>query len=165
MMKELASVVERFPAVQVAFAYGSGVFKQRLSPQTGEAPPMIDFVFAVENGLEWHALNLSRPGHSQHYSVLGLLGPSAIYRVQSMASGVYYNTLVDMSLNDKKFVRNVDQKRRFSQYFQQIKYGVVDTRRLVDDLIHWDSLYLSGRLHKPVESQVDLHFDLIRLSC
>ena len=31
-----------------------------------------------------------------------------------------------------------------------IKYGVVETRRLIADLTEWETLYLSGRLHKQV---------------
>ncbi|RYG50021.1 hypothetical protein EON66_12305 [archaeon] len=31
-----------------------------------------------------------------------------------------------------------------------MKYGVISTHALVDDLLHWRSLYVSGRMHKPV---------------
>ena len=33
-----------------------------------------------------------------------------------------------------------------------IKYGVVSTRTLYDDLTNWKTLYLSGRMHKPVRT-------------
>lgn len=33
-----------------------------------------------------------------------------------------------------------------------IKYGVVSTQTLCEDLQTWKTLYLSGRMHKPVRS-------------
>lgn len=33
---------------------------------------------------------------------------------------------------------------------QRIKYGVLCAQRLCSDLKHWDTCYISGRLHKPV---------------
>lgn len=37
---------------------------------------------------------------------------------------------------------------------QTIKYGVVTMDHLCKDLIEWQTLYLSGRMHKPVSSVV-----------
>jgi len=31
-----------------------------------------------------------------------------------------------------------------------MKYGVISTHTLVDDLVNWRSMYISGRMHKPV---------------
>lgn len=31
-----------------------------------------------------------------------------------------------------------------------VKYGVVSCKTLRDDLLNWKTLYLSGRMHKPV---------------
>ena len=33
---------------------------------------------------------------------------------------------------------------------QMIKYGVIGAQLLYDDLHHWDSLYIAGRVQKPV---------------
>ena len=39
-----------------------------------------------------------------------------------------------------------------------IKYGVVSIQDLCHDLHHWNTLYISGRLHKPVRA---LHYSVI----
>lgn len=46
---------------------------------------------------------------------------------------IYYNTLVPIESG------------------HLIKYGVIGTNHLVNDLLDWETLYVSGRLHKPVE--------------
>ena len=40
-----------------------------------------------------------------------------------------------------------------SWFPQRIKYGVVTMDDLCKDLIEWQTLYLSGRMHKPVSTQ------------
>lgn len=41
-----------------------------------------------------------------------------------------------------------------------IKYGVIRTQDLSDDLYHWPHLYIAGRLHKPVETLIEPNAEL-----
>ncbi|CAL8380182.1 unnamed protein product [Boreogadus saida] len=125
-------ILSQFPQdISLAFAYGSGVFKQQGTSQGQMGKNMVDFVFAVDDPVTWHTMNLLQ--NRKHYSVLKLLGPRKISSIQSdHGAGVYYNTLVP-----------VDGR--------VIKYGVISTESLIEDLMHWKTLYIAGRLHKPVK--------------
>jgi len=139
--------------VRYCFAYGSGVFAQskpdgrvaspeeiaRVHPKAPPAvqkaqdgaPKMIDFIFGVTFTQHWHSLNINQ--HRGHYSGLASLGSGAVSYVQDkMGAGVYFNTHV--------VVNGI-----------LIKYGVVNIDALCHDLTEWDTLYLAGRLHKPVK--------------
>lgn len=137
--------------IRYAFAYGSGVFPQSTGGTATEAeitavhpraplavqkaqngsPKMIDFIFGVSHTQHWHSLNLAQ--HRDHYSALGSLGSGAVSYVQDKwGAGVYFNPYVT--------VEGI-----------QIKYGVVSIDTLCRDLSEWDTLYLAGRLHKPVK--------------
>lgn len=128
-------ILSQFPQdISLAFAYGSGVFKQHGTSQGQMDKNMLDFVFAVDDPVTWHTLNLLQ--NRQHYSILKFLGPKKISSIQNdHGASVYYNTLVPM---DGRI----------------IKYGVVSTEALIDDLMHWKTLYVAGRLHKPVKMLV-----------
>jgi mitochondrial translocator assembly and maintenance protein 41 len=139
--------------VRFAFAYGSGVFPQskpdgrvpseeeirRIHPKApasvlraqGSTPKMIDFVFGVTYTQHWHDLNLRH--NRDHYSGLGSLGSGAVSHVQDQwGAGVYYNTYVVVN-------------------GMLIKYGVINLDTLCRDLSEWDTMYIAGRLHKPVK--------------
>lgn len=144
----LRQILWQFRApIRYAFAYGSGVFPQSAKANTGSKlhpnPPeaitkvqggnqkMIDFIFGVSFTQHWHSLNLQE--HRDHYSALGSLGSYAVSRIQdSFGAGCYFNPYIT--------VNGV-----------LIKYGVVNIDTLCRDLSEWDTLYLAGRLQKPVK--------------
>ncbi|XP_063283640.1 phosphatidate cytidylyltransferase, mitochondrial [Pelobates fuscus] len=125
-------ILTYFPQdISLAFAYGSGVFRQSGTAHNNVGNNMLDFVFAVDDPVTWHTMNIKQ--NRAHYSVLKYLGPRHITTIQNdYGAGVYYNTIVPC---DGKV----------------IKYGIVSTDRLVEDLLHWKTLYIAGRLHKPVK--------------
>ncbi|XP_050524895.1 phosphatidate cytidylyltransferase, mitochondrial [Daktulosphaira vitifoliae] len=92
--------------------------------------PMVDMIFVVTDSYKFHKENIKI--NADHYSSLIHFGPSAISYIQkSFGSNVYFNTLV--SVENLKF-----------------KYGVIDYEDFRRDLLFWESLYIAGRLHKPV---------------
>ncbi|NXP69102.1 TAM41 protein, partial [Chloropsis cyanopogon] len=95
-------------------------------PQTN----MLDFVFAVDDVVTWHMMNLLK--NRSHYSFLKFFGPKKISTIQRYGAGIYYNTLVPCN-------------------GRVIKYGVISTDALIEDLFHWKTLYVAGRLQKPVK--------------
>lgn len=152
--KALGDIVKSFQApIIYAFAYGSGVFPQSkllgkapsdellrsvhtkpdpaIVRAQGESPKMIDFIFGVSHTQHWHSLNMRQNRH--HYSAVASLGSGFVSRVQDRyGAGVYFNPYVNVNGT-------------------LIKYGVVNVDTLCRDLTEWDTLYLSGRLHKPVK--------------
>ncbi|EGG18307.1 mitochondrial matrix Mmp37 family protein [Cavenderia fasciculata] len=141
---KIKMIMEQFPKIKYGFAYGSGVIAQKgydvqdkqiqqqqrqQQPTTEELSPMIDMVFAVDNANDWHKENLER--NWSHYSFLAYGGPKLISFVQRTSAKVYYNTL--LSFNGVRY-----------------KYGVIEYKDLKSDLINWDSLYVSGRMMKPI---------------
>ncbi|KAF1977626.1 mitochondrial import protein-like protein mmp37 [Bimuria novae-zelandiae CBS 107.79] len=147
--RSLRGILKEFPPITYAFAYGSGVFPQsdatasllRESPHPN--PPeailkwqkgggkMIDFVLTPRFSQHFHWLNLRQ--HPDHYSFLGRLGSGVVSHVQDKyGAGVYFNPYITVNGT-------------------MIKYAVVNFETLYRDLTDWDTLYLAGRLHKPVK--------------
>lgn len=92
---------------------------------------MIDMMYGVSYTQHWHSLNLQQ--HRDHYSFLGSLGSAAVSRIQDdFGAGVYFNPYITINGT-------------------LIKYGVVNLDTLSRDLSTWDTLYLAGRLQKPVK--------------
>ncbi|KXT14821.1 hypothetical protein AC579_4075 [Pseudocercospora musae] len=152
--ESLRQVLWQFKApIRYAFAYGSGVFGQKssgsgtgsesLSPhpnppkavedwQKGGAK-IIDFIFGVSHTQHWHSLNLMQ--HPKHYSGLRYMPNSSAvvsWMQDKWGAGMYYNPYIT--------VNGI-----------MIKYGVVNLDTLARDLSEWDTLYLAGRLQKPVK--------------
>lgn len=134
----LSSILSQFETpVRFAFAYGSGVFSQTEAgpehtkrPATKDGKKMVDFIFAVTHPQHWHSLNMTQ--HPKHYSTFSrLFGGIGINLVQKRGAKIWYNPYV--KLND-----------------EMIKYGVISVDDLCTDLLDWDTLYVSGRMHKPV---------------
>jgi translocator assembly and maintenance protein 41 len=152
--ESLRQILWQFKApIRYAFAYGSGVFPQTketpgpgatssataihtnpppaVVKNQGNSPKMIDFIFGVSYTQHWHALNLAQ--HRNHYSALGSLGSAAVSHVQDRwGAGVYFNPYVNVNGT-------------------LIKYGVVNLDTLCTDLSSWTTLYIAGRLQKPVK--------------
>lgn len=126
----LEEIVAGFDApVRYAFAYGSGVFGQDGYKDSDR--PQLDFMFAVTHADHFHSINLHQ--HPKHYALAPrLLGSDFISRVQTLAPGLWFNTYVKV----KDGVT--------------IKYGVTTVDNLCADLLGWKSLYMAGRMHKPI---------------
>lgn len=142
--KRLEKVLSRFESpIRFAFAYGSGVFPQGAAgpehskrpaikdPETGKPKKMIDLVLAVSHPEHWHGLN--RQQFPRHYSWSSRLTGAEVLTgwIQRAGAGLWYIPYV-----------RVDD--------ELVKYGVMDIDTLCDDLLDWDTLYVSGRMHKPV---------------
>ncbi|GAA6059148.1 hypothetical protein JCM10212_003895 [Sporobolomyces blumeae] len=132
VQRDLQDVLGAFKApVRFAFAYGSGVFRQK--GYTAEDKPLLDFIFAVSHPSHWHAMNMQQ--HPDHYSgLMRLLGSNAVAWLQEKGLGaeVWFNIEVDV--NGKT-----------------VKYGVISVDALCRDLLDWETLYISGRTQKPVK--------------
>lgn len=146
----LRQILWQFRApIRYAFAYGSGVFSQSSSPSSGVSlsphphPPeavtkwqegggkIIDFIFGVSHTEHWHSLNMQQ--HPHHYSALRHMGSWAVSKVQDgFGAGAYFNPYIN--------VNGI-----------MIKYGVVNLDTICRDLSSWDTLYMAGRLQKPVK--------------
>uniref|UniRef100_A0A1A8GIK3 Phosphatidate cytidylyltransferase, mitochondrial n=1 Tax=Nothobranchius korthausae TaxID=1143690 RepID=A0A1A8GIK3_9TELE len=87
-------ILAQFPQdISLAFAYGSGVFQQHGTSQGQMEKNMLDFVFAVDDPVTWHTMNLLQ--NRKHYSILKFLGPTKISSIQNdYGASMYYNTLV-----------------------------------------------------------------------
>ena len=131
LRERLRALLWKFNApIKYAFAYGSGVFTQT-NTKTKINERKVDLIFGVSYTEHWHSLNMRQNPH--HYSPLRWFGSGAVSLVQDkIGAGLYFNPYVEMDgLN--------------------IRYGVVNIDTMLNDLHKWDTLFLAGRLHKPVK--------------
>lgn len=122
--------------VSLMFGYGSKVIKQG-GPQ--RESDLVDLILAVDNPLKWHQENYLR--NNQHYSFLQYLPKNAekITKIQEeFGARIYFNTYVKLG--------NLS-----------VKYGIIKTAHVINDLKTWSELYVAGRLHKPVEFLVNTY--------
>ena len=131
---DLEALARRFDGpVEFTFGYGSGVFDQ--AGYTKRAKPQIDMIHVVDDACNFHTTNLRQFGN--HYSGLKYLGGApTILAVQQWGGGVYFNPFVAMASGGKTHL---------------LKYGVTTLELCLRDLCEWNSLYVAGRLQKPVK--------------
>ncbi|KAG6379310.1 mitochondrial matrix Mmp37-domain-containing protein [Boletus reticuloceps] len=131
----LQNIVNSFEApIRYAFAYGSGVFEQAGYDKSaavqakGTDGPMLDFVFAVTHPDHWHLINCISTLVITHYTHVCLgLGRTLCRACRCL----WFNTHVSMD-------------------GVMIKYGVTTVDTLCAGLLNWRTLYLAGRMHKPI---------------
>eukprot|EP01117_Protostelium_nocturnum_P017336 TRINITY_DN7046_c0_g1_i1.p1 TRINITY_DN7046_c0_g1~~TRINITY_DN7046_c0_g1_i1.p1 ORF type:complete len:345 (-),score=90.47 TRINITY_DN7046_c0_g1_i1:48-944(-) len=109
---------------------------------------MIDFIFVIDDeSSKWHTNNYAQ--HPDHYSTFASLllrggqksvdasaekksfGSPLVSFIQRAGAQIYYNTDVPV-------------------FGRRIKYGVISISDLCKDLEEWTTLYVSGRMQKPV---------------
>ncbi|XP_065862545.1 uncharacterized protein [Euphorbia lathyris] len=129
---ELKSFLEVIPSVDFCCVYGSA-----LHPNNHDKSAMVDFILGVSDPLQWHFEDLKLNG--DHYAswMVHFGGAKLVTQVANkIGVGVHFNPFV--TWNNKL-----------------LKYGVVRMHDLVQDILNWERLYLSGRLQKPVQILVD----------
>ena len=150
----LESIVADFDSpIRYAFAYGSGVFEQD-GYENEKGAPMLDFIFAVTHPAHFHSINMSQ--NPSHYAIHArTLGSSFVTKVQEAGPGVWFNAFVKAKGRVCDFIFflifiyfGVGYKMVLLS--QTIKYGVTSVDNLCSDLLNWNSLYLAGRMHKPL---------------
>lgn len=114
--------------IEYCFGYGSGVFSQGSKSEAKSR--QIDMIFGVQSAKEWHEQNIAQ--NPRHYSGMRHFGSSIVAFAQNkLGAGIYFNPFVTLEN-------------------QTVKYGVVELDTLHNDLTNWETLYLAGRMHKPV---------------
>ncbi|KAK8632217.1 hypothetical protein V6N13_028993 [Hibiscus sabdariffa] len=136
----LLDFLKAIPPVDFCCVYGSALHSINPDKST-----MIDYILGVSDPLQWHSENLKM--NADHYAswMVHLGGAKLITGVaDKLGVGVHFNPYV--TWNNK-----------------MLKYGVVRMNDLIRDILNWESLYLSGRLQKPVNMLVD-NLDIVNVN-
>lgn len=140
--------------VVYAFGYGSGVISQEdeeatttntTSSHNKEETKVVDMILVVDNAHEFHAANYRT--HPRQY-IKGLFGRG------DPVSRATWLQCHDLNLNILTCLPDSLKFQNPKLWFnllpsQNIKYGVVELRDLIVDLVDWKYLYVAGRMHKP----------------
>jgi mitochondrial translocator assembly and maintenance protein 41 len=132
-------ILSLFPQEQLvySFGYGSGVFSQTLKDANRKHEGMLDLILVVDDTRRFHEANMEIfPRHYAPWLRYG--GPTLASKVQRQ-----------FPLNDAHVLFHVVDDPI------PMKYGVVAQEDLVRDMTEWETLYLSGRLHKPTLALMD----------
>ncbi|KAK2672451.1 Phosphatidate cytidylyltransferase, mitochondrial [Fusarium oxysporum f. sp. vasinfectum] len=130
LKEALRLMLRQFNApIMYCFAYGSGVF-----PQSPSKASISESDFRAVHPNPPEALIKSQKGSPKVLDfIFGVSHARVLYRMcRTGGAGVYFNPYVEVN-------------------GMLIKYGVTSIDNLVRDLSSWDSLYLAGRLQKPVK--------------
>lgn len=157
----LKGILSRFPKVDFAMGYGSGVIPQKgytyKSPaesQQKQDQPLFDFIFAVSDAKEWHFRNYYLSKHANHYATMfKLLTGSSSKIIDEINVKDQAHANLGMKLVDKvqrDYGAQIYYNTSVTVGSHKLKYGVISTEDLCNDLIEWRTLYVSGRMHKPV---------------
>ncbi|TID14902.1 hypothetical protein CANINC_004573 [Pichia inconspicua] len=128
----LIDIKSRFEDIDYSFGYGSKIFSQGSKVDVSNS--QIDMIYAVTDTKAWHEKNLAKNGND--YSFLKYLGINSIKKIGELGAGVYFNPYINVALKNGKEI--------------ELKYGVTSIDALRRDLQNWETLYMAGRLHKPV---------------
>ncbi|KAI3936919.1 hypothetical protein MKW92_050616 [Papaver armeniacum] len=137
--KELGGLLDILPPVDFCCSYGSS-----LLPNNNDKSSMVDYIIGVSDPLQWHDQNLKM--NRNHYTswMMQFGGAKVITGVaESVGVGVHFNPYV--TWEDRVLIFQLIGMRSL---FYMVKYGVVRMYNLVQDLLNWESFYLSGRLQK-----------------
>jgi translocator assembly and maintenance protein 41 len=130
----LRGLLSRFPPIKWAAAYGSAIY-----PSSNTRSQMLDLIIVPDIDIaQWHSQHMN--SHPSDYAWIPRFVPGAAIWLQNASAGVFYNPYIQVFEQQQKLL---------------VKYGVVTSRRLCQDLEDWTDLYLAGRLQKPVEVIVE----------
>ncbi|KAI3901014.1 hypothetical protein MKW92_052052 [Papaver armeniacum] len=154
--KELGGLLDILPPVDFCCSYGSS-----LLPNNNDKSSMVDYIIGVSDPLQWHDQNLKM--NRNHYAswMMQFGGAKVITGVaESVGVGVHFNPYVTWEGKVLLIFQLIGMRSLFyvwkrNNVHNMVKYGVVRMHNLVQDLLNWESFYLSGRLQKPVHILAD----------